>query len=169
LLSDVFASEQTDLVGRRTVNVMNQANHVLVSVQSRQSGRQLRVLVVDDSPVERLQIAELLEGWGLVADMACDGAEAVELAKQTQFDLVLMDLAMPVLDGMDATRQIREYESRDPSRRAVPIVAHTSYEVAAQAEFLGHIGMSGLLQKPASPYTLDTCLNHWCPRAVLMW
>jgi CheY-like chemotaxis protein len=124
------------------------------------------VLVVDDCPVNRVQTGELLQHWGLQACLAADGAEAVRLAKQTQFDLVLMDLAMPVLDGVAATQQIREFEAHDLSRRAVPIVAHTSMEVAEGSPLLIRVGLNGILPKPTSPFSLDACIKRWCPQAV---
>jgi CheY-like chemotaxis protein len=124
------------------------------------------VLVVDDCPVNRVQLAGLLVDWGLQACVAGDGAEAVRLAKQTQFDLVLMDLAMPVLDGVAATRQIRAFEAQDPSRRAVPILAHTTMAVAADSQLLVRVGLNGVLPKPTSPYSLESCIKRWCPQSV---
>jgi CheY-like chemotaxis protein len=125
------------------------------------------VLIVDNCPISRVQVGVLLQDRGVKACLASDGAEAVRLAKQTQFDLVLMDLALPVLDGVAATRQIRDFEAQEPSRRAVPIVAHTSMEVAEDSRLMRCGGLSGLLPKPASPFALDSCIERWCPQAPL--
>jgi two-component system sensor histidine kinase/response regulator len=149
------------------MRAVNQTKQAPDSVQPRAAHTPLRVLVVDDSPVNRLQLGELLQDWGLQVSLAADGAEAVRLAKQTQFDLVLMDLAMPVLDGVAATRQIREFEAQDSTRRAVPIVAHTTMDVAEDSRLLTSVGFSAVLPKPASPDALDSCIKRWCPEDVL--
>lgn len=145
---------------------MDHIHQAPVAAQPRPAHRPLRVLVVDDCPVNRVQLAGLLVDWGLQASVASDGAEAVRLAKQTQFDLVLMDLAMPVLDGVAATRQIRAFEATDPSRRAVPILAHTTMAVSEDSQLLMRVGLNGVLPKPTSPFSLESCIKRWCPQAV---
>ncbi|MBK6854480.1 MAG: response regulator [Burkholderiales bacterium] len=145
---------------------MDTAKQAPVSAQSRLAHRPLRVLGVDDCPGDRVLLAVLLEDWGLQASIASDGAEAVRLAKQFQFDLVLMDLSMPVPDGVAATRQIRAFEAREPSRRAVPILAHTTMAVAPDSQLLVRVGLNGVLPKPTSPFSLESCIKRWCPQAV---
>ena len=145
---------------------MDHIHQAPASAQPGPAHRPLRVLVVDDCPVNRVQLAGLLVDWGLQASVASDGAEAVRLAKQTRFDLVLMDLAMPVLDGVAATRQIRAFVARDPSRRAVPILAHTTMAVSEDSQLLMRVGLNGVLPKPTSPFSLESCIKRWCPQAV---
>lgn len=119
-----------------------------------------RVLVVDDNPVNLVVISALMESRGLLPLLAADGAEAVALACEMQFDLILMDLQMPVLDGWDATAAIRRFEAAS-SRPAVPVVAYSS--TRPEADMLAQRGLNGSLDKPCDGDALEACLQRWCP------
>jgi CheY-like chemotaxis protein len=120
----------------------------------------VRVLVADDDPVIRLVLAARLESRGVVPLLAADGAEAVAVASELPFDLILMDLQMPILDGLKATSAIRRFESTS-LRPAVPVVAHSSK--APDERFLTMHGMNGCLAKPCDDQDLEDCLTRWCP------
>ncbi len=120
----------------------------------------VRVLVVDDNPVNLMVISALMESRGLVPVLAADGAEAVALACELHFDLILMDLQMPILDGLKATSAIRRFESKR-SRPAVPVVAYSSSSPGAG--FLATHGFSGSLTKPCEDQDLEDCLVQLCP------
>lgn len=117
------------------------------------------VLVVDDNPVNLMLISAQMKLRGLVPLQAADGAEAVALACELQFDLILMDLQMPVLDGWEATAAIRRFESAR-SRPAVPVVAYSSNTPGASA--LAAHGLNGSLAKPCGDQELEDCLLRWC-------
>ena len=120
----------------------------------------LCVLVVDDDPVNLMIASEMLSAWGITPLLAADGAEAVTLARDLPMDLILMDLQMPVLDGLAAAKQIRCVEHEFAKVR-VPIVAYTS---APPAEIsLRHFGIDGVLAKPCDRLALHACLMRWCP------
>ncbi len=119
-----------------------------------------RVLVVDDNPVNLMLMAALMASRGLVPSMAADGAEAVALACEQDFDLILMDLQMPVLDGLGATAAIRRFEASH-ARSAVPVVAYSSTTLGAGV--LASHGLNGSLSKPCSDQDLEHCLVQWCP------
>ena len=85
-----------------------------------------RVLVAEDQIVNQLMIMEMLNVLGVDAELVCDGRAAVEAAVAGHFDLVLMDWQMPVLDGIDAAREIRTHERAAGDGRRVPIVAATA-------------------------------------------
>ena len=72
----------------------------------------LRVLLVDDCPMQQLLACALLSRWGVMPQIACDGFEAVLLVGEQDFDIVLMDVEMPVMDGLKATARIRQNERR---------------------------------------------------------
>lgn len=120
----------------------------------------IRVLVVDDNPVNLTAVSAMMEARGFVPLLAADGAEAVALACELPFDLVLMDLQMPVLDGFGATSAIRRFE-QGHGRPAVPVVAYSSLSPGA-AILAGH-GIDGSLNKPCDDLELDACLLRWCP------
>lgn len=119
-----------------------------------------RVLVVDDNPVNLILILAQMESQGLAPLLAADGAEAVALVHEVQFDLILMDLKMPVLDGLGAASAIRRFETKR-SRPAVPIVAFSS--ACPGPDLLARHGLNGSLCKPCGIQDLKACLMRWCP------
>lgn len=120
----------------------------------------VNVLVVDDDPVNLMVVSALLETRGFVPMLAADGAEAAALASELHFDLILMDMQMPILDGLSAASLIRQHE-RSASRPGVPIVAYSS--VPPQASVLARHGVNGSLIKPCGDQGLEDCLLRWCP------
>ncbi len=123
----------------------------------------LRILVADDCRANRMQVNAVLMRWSLLPTIACNGAQAVQLAGRHDFDLVLMDILMPVMDGIVATAKIRQIEREQLSRRPVPIVAYTSRELVADGAQLARVGLSAVLAKPCSAASLRQCLERWCP------
>ena len=115
----------------------------------------LRVLVAEDNPVNQQVLRLLLERIGWRADFVADGVEAVESVRARTYDLVLMDVRMPELDGMDATRRIRAElpTHRQPYILAVTANATTSDHAACKAA-----GMDGFLAKPITPESLRKAL-----------
>jgi two-component system, sensor histidine kinase len=120
--------------------------------------RALQVLVAEDHPVNRQYMAALLQGLGHEAHFAANGEEAVRAASMRSFDLVLMDLHMPVLDGLGATRAIRSLP--DPSISTLPIVALTADALDETRERCLVAGMNDFLTKPVSPQKLATSLRR---------
>lgn len=120
----------------------------------------VRVLVVDDNPVNLVLVSAQLEALGLVPWLAADGAEAVMLACAKRFDLILMDLQMPIIDGFAATSAIRRFELNN-SRCAVPVIAYSS--MPADADALAMHGLDGRLSKPCRDDELEDCLLRCCP------
>jgi CheY-like chemotaxis protein len=119
----------------------------------------LRVLVADDNPAFQNDVRELLAGMGADVLLAADGVQAVALARGSKFDLVLMDLQMPVLDGLGATLQIRQYEREDPCAR-VAVIAYTSHPV--DIRLMRDCGVDAVLDKPCTEEALHECLARWC-------
>ncbi len=124
------------------------------------AGGSARLLVVDDEPESLRLISALLEPRGLLPLLAADGAEAVALACEMHFDLILIDLQMPILDGLSATVAIRRFETRC-ARPAVPVVAYSSANLGDG--LLADHGMNGRLTKPCDDQDLEDCLVRWCP------
>ena len=123
----------------------------------------LRLLLVDDCRAQRLMVAAMLARWGIVPTMACNGAQAVILAARTGFDIVLMDLLMPVMGGVSATAEMRQAERQQGVRGRVPIVACTSLDLATDPGWTARVGFSAVLRKPCTVGALQKCLARWCP------
>jgi len=118
------------------------------------------VLLVEDNIVNRLVGAEMLRSLGVEVIEAEDGAQGVALLERQRVDLVLMDLQMPVLDGLTATRQVRDRESRLRLPR-VPIVALTANAFDEDVTASMAAGMDGHLAKPYSREQLFDLLRRW--------
>ncbi|MFN3512056.1 MAG: PAS domain S-box protein [Phenylobacterium sp.] len=111
----------------------------------------LRVLVVEDNPTNRLIATKLLEKLGAAVETAEDGAAGVAAAARGQVDLILMDVQMPGMDGLEATRRIRTLES---PAAATPIIALTANVLAHQHAAYLQAGMDGVVGKPIAPAAL---------------
>jgi signal transduction histidine kinase/CheY-like chemotaxis protein len=115
------------------------------------SPRRLRVLVVDDNAVNRLIAKRMVTRMGHVVVEAVDGRRAVEITGEQDFDVVLMDVQMPELDGIEATQLIR---TRDPNRR-LPVIALTAHAMAGDEQRFRAAGMDAYLTKPIDVRALE--------------
>ena len=124
------------------------------------AARRLHVLVAEDNAVNQRVIVRLLEKMGHIPIVAYNGQEAVGAYESRPFDVVLMDVQMPVMDGLTATRMIRESEARHPGRRRLPIMALTAYAMRGDRERCLAAGMDDHLTKPVRPEELAAALNR---------
>ena len=115
-----------------------------------------RVLLAEDNPVNREVALELLQSAGLAVDTANDGRQAVDMALARDYALVLMDVQMPVLDGLEATREIRRGLRHD-----LPIIAMTANAFAEDRAACLQAGMNDHLAKPVDPVRLHQVLVRW--------
>lgn len=119
----------------------------------------LRVLLVDDNEINRKVASKLLNRQGCVVEIACDGDQALHALEESPFDLVLMDLQMPVLDGLDATREWRRREERECRKRTC-IVALTARAMPGDEQECYGAGMDGYLTKPITMDRLTQVLHR---------
>lgn len=123
--------------------------------------RPLRILVAEDLPVNQLLIRAILERAGHQIDMVGDGAAALEAVQNGHFDLVLMDVQMPGMDGLEATRAIRALPN---IAGRIPIVALTANALPAEVERCRKAGMNDHLAKPIEAEHLIAALARWSQR-----
>lgn len=116
-----------------------------------------RILLVEDNEINRILAKELLEMENFRVEMAENGAQALKKLRSGDYDLVLMDIQMPEMDGLTATREIR----RDPSLRELPILAMTAHAVQEDLRKSLAAGMNGHVTKPIEPERLYRALAEW--------
>ena len=122
-----------------------------------------RLLVVDDNAVNRELLCTLLAPFGLDIETAVDGFEAVAAVADREFDVILMDVQMPNMDGLTATRHIRD--ATPPAARRTPIIAMTANVLPEQIQRCMDAGMDDHVGKPFDLSHLLTTLAHWSPGA----
>ncbi len=125
--------------------------------------RASRVLIVDDGPVNLMLARQVLERQGLEVETATSGAEALACLEQTCFDLVLLDIFMPGMDGMETSRRWRALEvERYPGRRSV-LVALTANASPEDRRRFAEAGLDDYLAKPYRPQQLIEQVRRWLP------
>lgn len=129
------------------------------SASSEGEGR-LQVLLVEDDAVSMFATRRVLEKAGHAVTPAEDGREAVRLMREGDFDLILMDVQLPVMDGLQATAVIRSEDFPEAKRR-IPIIAMTAYAMTGDRERFLAAGMDGYLAKPVSAAELLQALRRW--------
>jgi len=118
-----------------------------------------RILLVEDIAINRTIAIALLQRVGLNVGVATNGQEALDLLAREEFSLVLMDIQMPVMDGLTATRLIRA----DPHLQALPVIAMTAHATSEDQEQTRLAGMNEHLVKPIVPQLLYAALSRWLP------
>ena len=115
------------------------------------------VLLVEDNEINQQVAKEILEGAGLIVTLANDGQEGVNAVKESNYDVVLMDIQMPVMDGYTATREIR----KDDRYKELPIIAMTAHAMTGDENKSLQAGMNGHVTKPIDPDQLLSTLQKW--------
>ncbi len=127
------------------------------------TARPARVLLAEDDAINRMVVEAMLARLGCVVEVAPDGAAACDAAAHGRYDMILMDCHMPVMDGFEATRRIREHEAQRHAART-PIVALTADALAGDRERCLQAGMDDHMTKPVSSATLAGAVERWTGR-----
>ncbi len=126
------------------------------------SGRQLHILLAEDNHTNQLVALGILKKLGLRADVVTNGREVIDAVGRKSYDLVLMDVQMPELDGLEATRQIRKPDSAALNRQ-IPIIAMTAHAMEDDRQKCLEAGMSDYVSKPVSLNNLAAVLTKYLP------
>ena len=132
----------------------DEAEHLLTG-----RSKQARILLVEDNLINQEVALELLREAGLAVDLAANGQQAVDLFAAQPYDLILMDMQMPVMDGITATRVIRQ----NPQGQSVPILAMTANAFGEDRQRCLDAGMNDHVAKPVDPANLYAMLVKWLP------
>ena len=122
-----------------------------------------RILLAEDTPTSQQVALSILRKLGFQADLVNNGEEALNALADRHYDLVLMDLQMPEMDGLEATRRIRNAGDRAYDQK-VPIIAMTAHAMQGDRERCLQAGMNDYISKPVSPAALSEALSRWMPK-----
>lgn len=129
------------------------------AVSQRISDNESLVLIVEDNTTNQILAQSYLERFGIRSHIAANGQEALDAIERTDYDAILMDCRMPVMDGFQATDEIRKREAN--LRRRTPIIAMTAHAMEGDRERCLSSGMDDYLSKPFEPDDLKTALSKW--------
>jgi PAS domain S-box-containing protein len=133
------------------------SNQELTQAEDFSSGK-LRVLVVEDNYMNRKYISTLLTNWNIYHKMVTDGQQAIDICQKEKFDLIFMDIQMPIMNGFEATIAIRN--TNNPNQE-IPILALTASAMIKEREKAEEVGMSGFLTKPFTPIQLLKVISQY--------
>ncbi|WP_414728850.1 response regulator [Zhongshania aliphaticivorans] len=120
------------------------------------------VLIVEDNPINQLLVSKILRRWGMTTVTTDNGAEALIAIEKQRFDIILMDLQMPVMDGFEATQAIR----RHAQYRHTPIIALTANNFKDDSDYCFRVGMNDFLSKPVSLTNLKEKIRFWLSKSL---
>jgi CheY-like chemotaxis protein len=126
---------------------VDRSENTTISEPSRKNAHSLRVLVAEDNAVNRLVVTRVVESYGHTVTPAVNGLEALKALERSHFDIVLMDVQMPFMDGLSATVAIRKIET-EKGRPHLPIIGLTAHALPAERARCAELGMDGFLTKP---------------------
>ena len=129
------------------------------TVSLKGESNKLSILLAEDNPTNRKVVARILEKLGYRIDTVVNGLEAVKALETTSYDLVLMDVQMPEMDGLEATRAIRDSNS-DVRNHEIPIIAMTAYAMKGDDQKCLRAGMDGYMSKPIKPEKLARVIKE---------
>lgn len=132
----------------------------VVTNNDSENQKKIKVLYAEDNLINQRVTSMLLQKMKITCDIANDGLEALEMYKSNQYDLILMDMQMPKLDGIQATEKIREYEKNDANVKPVYIVAVTANTFSSEKQKCMEAGMNNFISKPFKENELSQIIQN---------
>ncbi len=156
--STFFFTVQMKIHRGRSYDPMQQERHRQLVLQS-EPDRKRQLLLVEDNPLNQTVVRQLLERRNYAVDIACNGLEGLERLRDKRYDLVLMDIQMPELNGDEAARLIRAGEAGETNKN-LPIIALTAHAMQGDRERFLEIGMNDYVSKPINLSVLMEAINR---------
>lgn len=128
----------------------------------KKNGKPYNVLLVEDEEVNQIMGTTLLEKIGCTVTVAANGQQGMIEYEKQKFDIIFMDCKMPVMDGFEATKKIREIENAKGDGNYTPIVALTSKVMTGDKALCINAGMDDYIAKPIRKEKVCTAINKWC-------
>jgi len=157
--------------------------HTAGDILNRFEGCKARILLAEDNCTNQQVALGILKKLGLRADAVADGAEVLKVLETIPYDLILMDVQMPEMDGLEATKIIRNYELEITNRAqpgdssspfvirnssfVIPIIAMTAHAMQGDREICLDVGMNDYISKPVTPQALADVLEKWLPKELM--
>lgn len=141
----------------KSSEIQSETEQVTVLQESLDAIKGVHILLVEDNKINQIVVLGLLDELGIHTDIALNGKEAIELVQNTRYDLILMDLQMPVMDGFEATKIIRTMDGYDHT----PIIALSAAVMQKDKELTSAVGMNAHLSKPIHKKELIDALLQW--------
>jgi PAS domain S-box-containing protein len=163
VLSLVLAGQSMELPRKLPIVTRHTVRETLAPF----AGSNARILLAEDNITNQQVALGILKKFGLDADAVANGEEALVALKSIPYDLVLMDVQMPVMDGLEATRRIRDRET-SLLNPAIPVIAMTAHAMHGDREKCLRAGMNDYVPKPLSPQNLAETLEKWLPKKTLL-
>ena len=163
LVQTIESSESNSLTFRPTTEIETSKDKKVATpdVNGRRPSYNARVLIVDDSKPNLFILTETMKTLGLEVIAAEGGKQAVEFAKTHQFDLIIMDIQMPDMDGLEATRKIRVFERENSAGSHIPIIAFSANAIEGDRELYLQAEMDDYLSKPFQKDAFLAVLDKW--------
>jgi PAS domain S-box-containing protein len=152
--------------GRHAVRIASTGTQAHAEALLKQRSAGMRVLLAEDNPINQEVARGLLEAVGLEVDVAENGEAAVKMFGERSYHVVLMDMQMPVMDGLEATREIRSLPEQQNLTKKTPILAMTANAFAEDRQRCMDAGMNDHISKPVNPDELFSTLLRWLPDSL---
>ncbi|MCR5211372.1 MAG: response regulator [Lachnospiraceae bacterium] len=147
------------------VGVLNTKPSDVQKEESRLTFPGARVLVVDDEPMNLVVSTGMFKAYGMVVTTCESGQMAIDLCRENEYDIIFMDHMMPVMDGVEAMKRIRNDQTRN--KRIVPIIAFTANAVSSAREMFRREGFDGFVSKPVDRVELERVMRHVLPASLV--
>lgn len=152
-------SEDIGVVTRHTVAEQKKSQRNSPPPAKIDTDRNIRVLVAEDNIVNQKVAKKIIEKFNCRVELAANGLEAVDLVKRLPFDIIFMDMQMPEMDGLEATRAIRQLQ--DSEKASLPIIAMTANAMDRDRELCLEAGMNEFISKPVNPEKIRATIETW--------